>query len=132
MTEPRPIPDTYRLLDTFSGEPLDPAAALIAAGLRSKILNPTDPRDPGRAPITDAHRALLRELHVHRRCIDWRGTGYVLTPTGTQLLNDYFDRYGPLHTPRRAPPLSETARAHLAPASAPTPPAPTNPQDVPQ
>lgn len=127
MTEPRPIPDTYRLLDTFSAEPLDPTTALTLAGLRSAVL-------AGRAPIADAHRALLRELHVHRRCIDWRGTGYVLTPTGTRLLNDYYARFGPLHTPRRAPPLFDTARPHLKPTTTPvsTPPATTDPQDVPQ
>lgn len=114
MPQPdRAIPDTYRLLAVFNGTPIQPEAALIAAGLRQ---HPTNPHAP--TPISDAHRALLRELHVHRRCIRWErrgpnGPGYVLTPAGTDLLDTYYELHGPLHTPRRGPPLADIARQHL-------------------
>ncbi|CAM3664641.1 hypothetical protein [Deinococcus frigens] len=111
------LPDTYRLLATFSGVPLKTLPALEAAALRLPITDPSDPNDPGRAPISDHHRALLRQLAGSGRIrwVSWGpdGCGYVLTGHGELALDEYARRYGPAHTPRRGPSLAEVARQNL-------------------
>lgn len=112
------LPDPYRLLAVFSGVPLKSLPALEAAGLRLPVTDPADPQDPGRAPVSDAHRALLRRLVESGRIrwVNWgppEGCGYVLTGIGEVCIDEYFQRYGPAHSPRRGPPLIDVARANL-------------------
>lgn len=113
------LPHEYRLLSVFSCAPLKSTPALEAAGLRLPVTDSTDPQDPGRAPISDAHRALLRRLTTDGRIrwVTWGGPdgpGYVLTGIGEAALEVYHQRYGPAHAPRRAPALAEVLAAQRA------------------
>ena len=106
--------DTYRLLSVFSGVPLRPHAALEAAGLRVPVTDPRDPQDPGKAPLSDHHRYLLRHLSAETGRIRWvtwgpSGPGYVLTGHGELALDVYHQRYGPAHARRHGPALAEVA-----------------------
>lgn len=111
MTTPNTLPFEYRLLSVFSCTPLMSIPALEAAGLRVPVTNPSDPHDPGRAPMSDAHRALLRRLSTDGRIrwVTWGpdGPGYVLTGYGEGALEIYHQRYGPAHAPRRGPALAD-------------------------
>lgn len=111
------LPDTYRLLAVFSGIPLKSVPALEAAGLRVPVTDPTDPKDPGRAEISDHHRALLQRLANDGRIrwVSWGpdGCGYVLTGEGEVAIDGYFQRYGPAHAPRRGKSLREIAHQNL-------------------
>lgn len=115
MTDAQPsLPDTYRLLSVFSGVPLRPHAALEAAGLRVPVTDPRDPQDPGKAPLSDHHRYLLRHLSAETGRVRWvtwgpDGPGYVLTGHGELALDVYHQRYGPAHARRAGPPLAEVA-----------------------
>lgn len=119
MTTPASaLPPAYRLLAVFSGIPLKSIPALEAAGLRVPVTDPKDPNDPGRAEVSDHHRALLRQLTRDGRIrwVSWGpdGCGYVLTGEGEVAIDQYFQRYGPAHTPRRGPSLAQIARENLA------------------
>lgn len=116
-----PEPDLYRLLAVFSGQPLLSIPALEAAGLRPKLQDPDDLRDPARNSISDHHRALLRHLHLETGRIRWviwkdkKGRtldeGYVLTGYGEAKLVEWRDTYGPAQVPRVG--LGELARRRL-------------------
>lgn len=116
-----PEPDLYRLLAQFSGEPLQPIRALEAAGLRPKLQDPDDLRDPARHSISDHHRALLRHLHHETgriRWVEWstgKGKppteGYVLTGFGEAKLAEWGRQYGSAQAPRVG--LGELARQRL-------------------
>lgn len=112
------LPDTYRLLAAFSGVPLKTLPALEAAGLRLPVTDPSDPDDPGRTPISDHHRALLRQLAGSGRIrwVSWGpdGCGYVLSGHGEVALDEYAQRYGPAYTPRRGKTLADVAAATLS------------------
>lgn len=113
MPHHQDIPEIYRLLAVFSGEPLLTLPALEQAGLRIRTDDPLASR-----PVPDAHRALLRELHERRgwiRWVKWPGKeGYVLTGMGECALDDYRHRYGPVQVPCVG--LGELARQRLAEA----------------
>lgn len=112
------LPDTYRLLAVFSGIPLKTLPALEAAGLRVPVTDHGDPQDPGKAPISEHHRALLRQLACSGRIrwVSWGpdGPGYVLTGEGEVAIDGYYQRYGPAHAPRRGPSLAEIVRQKKA------------------
>ena len=115
MPHHQTIPDSYRLLAVFSGQPLFTIPALERAGLRVAVTDRADLNDPGRAPLTDAHRSLLRDLAERRgwiRWVKWGGEGYVLTGLGEYALDDYRQRYGPVQVPSVG--LGQLARQRLA------------------
>lgn len=131
MPTPESLPHLYRLLAVFSaGVPVLSIAALEVAGLRPRVTDPHDPRDPGLSPLTDAHRELYRELADRRGWIRWvkltqprrkayqpgdrevvLAEGYVLTGFGEVALVQYRDKYGPVQVPHVG--LGELARHRL-------------------
>ncbi|WP_104992703.1 hypothetical protein [Deinococcus sp. NW-56] len=119
MPHHQPLPDTYRLLSVLSGIPLKTVPALKLAGLWTQ---------DDAAPITDAQRALLRQLTTDGRVrwVTWGpdGEGYVLTGYGEAALDVYHQRYGPANAPRRGPALASVIEARLLEALTVTPQAP--------
>ena len=131
MPHHQPVPDLYRVLAVVSaGVPIHSIPALELAGLRPPITDPRDPRDPGRAALTPAHRELFRELAERRGWIRWMkvmaparkayqpgdretvlAEGYVLTGYGEVGLKRYADQYGPVQVPHVG--VGEIARHRL-------------------
>ncbi|BDP44862.1 hypothetical protein DAETH_48310 (plasmid) [Deinococcus aetherius] len=106
------MPDEYLLLSVLCAVPLSAVQSLELAGLRV----PDEPKTI--TPMADEHRALLRRLTREGR-MRWvpygpDGGGYILTETGTETIDRYFERLGPAHAPRRGPALGELARLRLA------------------
>lgn len=99
MSDPAAVPDTYRLLAHFSGQPALPIDVLRRAGFADERGRPTR---YGRGVLGSLRsRGLLRWVRwAEPKKPGQKGPptvyeGLVLTGTGETVLRQYFDRYGP-------------------------------------